>query len=136
MGLLIDSNVWIEAERGRFSLPEFLAAHRDEGVSIASITASELLHGVHRAKGPLARERRAAFVNGILDNVPVISFDLNVARLHAALWAAVVQKGASLGAHDLIIAATALSLGYAVVTFNDREFRSVPDLSVVNPSKK
>ena len=114
-------------------MEKFLSGRSDEPIAIASITASELLHGVHRAIDPMIRERRQSFVNKILETVPVIAFHLAIARLHAAVWAVAGQKGKLLGPHDLIIAATALHLSYAVVTFNEREFRGVPDLAVIVP---
>jgi predicted nucleic acid-binding protein len=41
-------------------------------------------------------------------------------------------EGQIIGAHDLIIAATALHLGWAVKTGNEREFRRVDDLKVLS----
>lgn len=133
MGLIIDSNVWIESERGKFSLEDFLASRSEEPVAIAAITASELLHGVHRASRPTIREKRLEFVNRILEMVPVVPFDLPIAKIHAALWAELSLKGKTIGAHDLIIAATALQLGYSVVSFNVREFRVISKLDVLIP---
>jgi len=49
MGILIDSSVFIAAERGRLSLDAHLAGQEQEPVVISAITASELLHGVQRA---------------------------------------------------------------------------------------
>lgn len=66
-----------------------------EEVGIAAITASELLHGVHRAS-PEHRARRE-FVEAVLAAFPPISFELLVARAHARVWAA---TGIDVGAHD------------------------------------
>jgi predicted nucleic acid-binding protein len=38
-----------------------------------------------------------------------------------------------IGQSDIIIAATALSRGFSVVTFNISEFRRVPGLAVIRP---
>ena len=40
------------------------------------------------------------------------------------------ERGAIVGAHDLIIAATALAHGAPVMTLNDKEFRRVKGLDV------
>ena len=40
------------------------------------------------------------------------------------------KKGIQLGAHDLIIGATAISLGFSVATFNIRHFKSIEGLKI------
>ena len=133
MGYLIDTNVWIEAARGRISLDDFFGLHQDDEFALSVITASELLHGIHRAVNPLIREKRQSFVNEILRRIPVMAFDLPVARVHAALWAECAQRGEIPGSHDLIIAATALHCRHAVVTFNLRDFQRIPGLNAFSP---
>jgi predicted nucleic acid-binding protein len=78
---------------------------------------------------PSQRARREAFVERLLAEVPVIPFDLVVARTHARLWAELLPKGIVIGAHDLMIAATALAVGYDVAT---RDKRSFPKIKAVN----
>ena len=53
-----------------------------------------------------------------------------MARIYARLWATQVRKGQTVGAHDLMIAATALSLGFTVVTANRRDFDRIEGLRV------
>ena len=134
MGLLIDANVWIEYERGRFDLPDFLSTRMEEPVAIATIIASELLAGVHRGSVPLKREKRRLTVEAILKRVSVIPFDLPIARLHAVLLPEIESQGRKIGSHDLIIAATALFLDYALVSFDTRGFQSIPGLRMINPA--
>ena len=57
MGTLLDSSVLIRLERSG----SLLTIGDNEEVAIAAITASELLHGVHRAD-PQRRAQREAFV--------------------------------------------------------------------------
>ena len=108
MGFLIDTSVLIAAERGRCSLADLVCDLAGESLALAAITASELLHGVHRAIDPNVAEKRSRFVEYILDLFPVLPFDLETARVHAELWVALQRGGQVIGAHDLIIAATAL----------------------------
>ena len=91
MGVLIDSSILIEAERGRLSLESHVAAHTDEDFFVSVITASELLHGVHRATQPPLRAWRSAFVEGILERFPVLQIDLATARADARVRADVVS---------------------------------------------
>jgi predicted nucleic acid-binding protein len=131
MGTLIDSSVLIAAERQTLDLEAAMAAHADEPVAIAAITASELLHGVQRAASPAQRQRRETFVERLLAVLPVFPFDLVTARIHASLWASLAAKGASVGPHDLLIAATAIASGYRVATRDRRSFGRIPGLEVV-----
>ena len=94
------------------------------------ITASELLHGVHRAIRPEGRTKRAAFVEGILERFPLLPVDLATARAHAQIWATLMAAGQMIGPHDLWLAATCIAHGLTIVTANMREFARVPGLQV------
>jgi tRNA(fMet)-specific endonuclease VapC len=130
MGLILDSNVLIQAERNSRTHP--FAQFADYGNAyISSITVSELLVGVYLANSEARRNQRKAFVEGVLMLFPVLEFSATSARIHAELYAALRQKGELIGAHGLIIAATALQHGVAVLTDNVREFKQIPGLTVI-----
>ena len=74
---------------------------------------------------------RLAFVEGLLKLLPVFEFTAETARVHAEIHASLRQRGALIGAHDLIVAATAMEHGCAVMTGNYREFNRVPGLEVI-----
>jgi tRNA(fMet)-specific endonuclease VapC len=125
---MLDTTVLVTAERHGAALDQVIADEDD--VAIAAITAAELLVGVELADS-LHVSRRAAFVDAVLGLVPVESYDLDVARVHARLLAHARGAGRPRGAHDLIIAATALSSGRAVVTADSSGFEDLPGLDVV-----
>jgi predicted nucleic acid-binding protein len=141
MGTLLDTTVFIELERALRRLPAPTAMGEVSGrleeqlgsaeeVGIAAITASELLHGVHRAS-PEHRARREAFVEGLLVAFPASPFDLLTARAHARLWAGLASAGIDVGAHDRLVAATAITAGWRVGTANVKHFERVPGLDVL-----
>jgi predicted nucleic acid-binding protein len=127
---LIDTSVLIAIERGQLDLSH-LTADDGEALALAAISASELLHGVHRLSGAVARARAERFVEQILGSIPVVPFDLDVARVHARLDAELSASGAPVGDVDLMIAATAVWLDYRVATRDLRSFRRIEGLSVV-----
>jgi predicted nucleic acid-binding protein len=129
MATLIDTSVLIAVERGQIDLNALMTPN-DE-IAIAAITASELLHGVHRASTARLSAVREAFVEGLLARVPVLSFDLLTARLHARIWAELASEGIVVGAHDLLIAATALVSGATLATRDTRSFPRIPGLKFV-----
>ncbi len=130
MGLMVDSNVLIDFEKRR--TPVDLSHWEPSGSNyISAITVSELLMGVYRADREERRKRRSEFVEAILATVSVLDFTTAVARRHAQIYAELSQRGRMIGAHDLIIAATALHHGFSLLSDNVDEFSRVPGLSVI-----
>ena len=62
-----------------------------------------------------------------------MSYDIDVARTHTQLLVAVRKAGRPRGAHDLIIAATALATGRVVVTSDRLGFDDLPGVPVRRP---
>jgi predicted nucleic acid-binding protein len=129
VGTLIDTSVLIAAERGLLNF-ESIQAEADDDLSLASISASELLHGVHRLKPGVRRARIETLVEGLLRRLPVVSFDLACARVHAILSADLRARGQAVGAHDLLIAATAVAHDFRVATRDRRSFPRIRGLNV------
>jgi len=131
MGAIVDSSVLIAAERGLLDLERIVKEFGRLDLALSVITASELLHGVHRANTETRRMRREAYVEAILTRFPVLSFDLVCARTHARLSSELASQGVSVGAHDLLIAATAIARGLDLVTRDERSFPKIPGLSLI-----
>jgi len=104
-----------------------------ESIAVSSISASELLLGVERADTLARRQQRLEYVNSILADIPVLPFDLDVARVHARVSAHLLATGQAIPQNDVMIAATALTHGYAMLTHNLRHFERVPGLVVQRP---
>ena len=134
MGLIIDTNVFIDAENGRLELGA-IPVLQTEPVFIAAITVSELLAGVKLAKTPEEYMHRHTYVESILNTIPVLDFDTEVARTYAELYAQALgqQRRSNLNVHDLQIAATALVQGYSVLTTNVDDFKGVPGVRLISP---
>lgn len=101
----------------------------EDDVAIAAITAAELLVGVELAEGK-SRQRRLAFVESVLSMIPIEPYDLDVARTHASLLAHTRRSGRPRGAHDLLIAATALTHSRTVVSADPSGFKDLPGLAL------
>jgi tRNA(fMet)-specific endonuclease VapC len=131
VGLMVDANVFIQFERRKLSVDFSHWTPPGDDVFISAITVSELLMGVHRADTDTRRQRRSEFVEAILVGVTVLDLTAVVARRHAELHADLTKRGQLIGAHDMIIAATALHHGLSLLTDNIAEFSRVSGLSVV-----
>ncbi|MDQ3171673.1 MAG: PIN domain-containing protein [Acidobacteriota bacterium] len=127
-GVLIDTSVLIAIERGALDLTA-VASDPHEPLAMSAVTAHELLRGAARLPPGVRRARSERWLETLLGSVPVIEYDLDIARVHAALWAEMSASGHTLGEHDQMIAATAISLGYDLAT-RDAAFDTVPDLAV------
>lgn len=132
MGVIFDTSVLIAIERGSFQLEKLTGGREGEKFGISAITVSELLHGVYRADSEKRRLKREAFVEKIIETFPIYTFDLSAARIYARVWATLAKKGINIGAHDLIIASTAVSLGFSVVTSDMRDYSKIKGLKVEN----
>jgi len=131
VGTLIDTSVLVAAQRGQIDLDAIVDAEGDDDVAIASICAAELMHGPHRLPNAAARTRAERAVEAMLDTFPILMFDMDIARVHARLAADLAGKGVAIGAHDLIIAATALAGDYRIATRDMRSFPRISGLDVV-----
>lgn len=125
--LILDTTILVAAERAGAALETLLAD--DDDVAIAAITAAELLVGVELSHGK-GKERRAALVENVLSSIPIEPYDLEVARTHATLLAHTRRSGRPRGAHDLVIAATALAHTRTVVSADPAGFAELPGVSL------
>jgi tRNA(fMet)-specific endonuclease VapC len=125
--LILDTTVLVAAERDRSSLVDAIGDEDD--VAVAAITAAELLVGVELASAR-RRTRRRAFVQAVLAQIRVEPYDLDTAHVHAGLLAHTRRRGRPRGAHDLLIAATAVTTGRTLITADAAGFADLPGLSV------
>jgi predicted nucleic acid-binding protein len=51
--------------------------------------------------------------------------------VHAKLAADLAARGLAVGAHDLIVGATAISLGYDLMTKSGKSYSRIPGISLV-----
>ena len=127
--LLLDTTFLIDAERDAGVLDDVIGD--DDDVAIAAITVAELTVGVRLATAR-QRPRRQAFVDEVISAIPVLPYDEAVAVEHAALLVAVRRAGRPRGAHDLIIAATALVGARTIVSADRRAFEGLPGVTSID----
>jgi tRNA(fMet)-specific endonuclease VapC len=135
MGLILDSSVAIASERRRETVERLIervvTATGDQEAALSAIGVTELIHGLYRAQTPVLRLRRQSFLDELLRALTVYPYTKETALLAGKLDGEQQSKGVVIPFGDLLIGATALSLGFSVLTENLRHFQKIPGLSVI-----
>ena len=136
-GWLLDTNVISELRRPRPNarVRSFVAGQRLEDLFVSTVTFAEIRFGIETVDDPI---RRAELNDWLLHRVRPM-FDQRVLEVSADVmlkWRLLVEDGRKLGhtfsQPDLIIAATALQHGLAVVTRDTGDFK-LARVPLLNP---
>lgn len=135
MGLIVDSTVFISAERksltARQALEQIGMRFPGELLGVSVITLAELAHGAARAVNPSTAQFRRHFIHEIRASIPALPVTAEAAIRAGEMDGALRSRGPIIGFSDLLIGATALELNYGVVTANLRHFHRITGLTVV-----
>ncbi len=135
MGIILDSSTLIAAERRgdsvRGLLQSLLSASGDQDAALSSVGLTELIHGIYRARNPEIRARRQAFIDEVLHDLTIYPYTKETAMLAGKIGGEQQELGFTIPFGDLLIGATALELGFSVLTVNLRHFRLIPGLKLV-----
>ncbi len=135
MGLILDSSIIIAAERRGDTvetlIEQVVHAAGDQDAALSSVGLTELVHGIYRSQTPDLRLRRQSFIGELLRDLTVYPYTKEAAMLAGRINGEQQAQGVTLPFADLLIGATALSLGFSVLTINLRHFRLIPDLQIV-----
>jgi len=122
---MLDTNLCIRVLRDRpQAVGERFNAEAD-GLSVATIVLTELLHGAAKSARP-AENRRA--VERFAARLEVLAFDAEAAAHAGDIRATLEREGRSIGSYDVLIAGHARSRGLIVVTGNVGAFTRVDGL--------
>lgn len=100
----------------------------EEQVCTSIIVAAELRYGAAK-KGS---RRLTAQLEAVLAVMEVLPFEPPADVTYGALRARLEGTGQPIGGNDLLIAAQAMTLGYTIVTDNEREFQRIAELPCEN----
>jgi predicted nucleic acid-binding protein len=134
VGIILDSSIVISAERRGDTVAQLLRrianVAGDQEVALSAVGLMELMHGIYRADSVQRRTTRELFINELIADIEVYPFSKDTAVLAGKIDGEQQAKGIVIPFADLLIGATALLLGYSVVTVNDRDFKRIPGLNV------
>lgn len=125
MRYLLDTNIVSDLVRNpQGRITQHIRKVGEAQVSTSIIVAAELRYGAAKKGSP----RLTAQLEAVLGALEVLPFEAPADATYGMLRMRLEQAGTPIGANDLLIAAQALSLGYTMITDNEREFGYVPDL--------
>jgi predicted nucleic acid-binding protein len=134
VGIVLDSSVVIAAERAGQNphqvIEEIAANIGDTEATLSAVTVVELAHGIERADSAIRQTTRERFLQELLNEISVEPITTPIAIRAGRIDGSLQAKGLRVALGDLLIGATALELGYSVVTHNERHFKMIPGLEV------
>ena len=133
MAWMLDTNIciYIIKQRPAFVLEHFKNIEPGQ-VFISSITLAELEYGVTKSGYP---EKNQEALNKFLIPLIVAPFDIEQANEYGNIRANLELNGNPIGPLDNLIAAHARSLGFTLVTNNEKEFNRIEGLLLENWAK-
>ncbi len=125
--LIVDTGVLVAGVRGRVDMSALSDA---DDLALPAVAVAEYLAGTLLDTDPGRSAAQRAFLDELLEVLPIRDYDRAVADQHAALLAHVQRAGSKRGAHNLIIAATARATDRVVVTTDERaRFDDLPEVT-------
>ena len=126
---MIDTDILIHSIKGNETVNQNIAKYAAIPKAISIITFGELLYG---AKKSQQRDKNTSIVYRLAEIFPVVGITRSTIETFTDVKLALEKKGEVIEDFDLLIAATALSLNYTLVTNNVRHFERVKGLQLEN----
>jgi tRNA(fMet)-specific endonuclease VapC len=130
---LIDTDVLVHLLRGNAAVVHAVATHADDFKAFSAVSFGELIYGCSKSDHPA---ENIAKVRHLAANLPIIPVSEQIMERYGVMKADLVKQGRKLEDFDLVIAATALHLGYTLVTENVHHFERVAGLQIENWTKR
>jgi len=133
MGVLIDTCIWIDVERGTLSPADVQMITGEEPVFISPITIAELAFGVEMTESESTKQKRAAALER-LKKKPVLTVDSDTGAIFGRLSAVLRKKGrgADFRIQDVWITSQAIQNGFPLLTKNTKDFQDIPGLTLLS----
>ncbi len=130
MDFILDTNICIYiAKQKPPEVEEKFSTLKVGQVGMSLITYGEMLYGANRSQN---QEKAKSVLNELIQLIPVIGMNSDVAEHYTDIRTDLTQKGKMIGNNDLWIAAHVRSIGKTLVTNNTKEFERVSNLKIEN----
>lgn len=124
--ILIDSDILIDYSRGMTATAEYLATTATTAtLAISIVTQMEIIVGCRDKRSLQAAEKFLARFEVLLVNETISHQTVELLRQYYLSHSLLIP--------DALIAATAISYNYPLVTKNQRDFRFISDITLIPP---
>ncbi|MDA8426200.1 MAG: type II toxin-antitoxin system VapC family toxin [Treponema sp.] len=132
MGVIVDTCIWIDVERGRLSPADVQSKTGSEPVFMSPITLAELSFGVENAGTEDIRQKRISALER-LRKKPVLIIDDETGIIFGNVAAALRRQGrdGDFRIQDLWVASQAIQHGFPIFTRNRKDFEDIPGLQLL-----
>ncbi|HET6932132.1 MAG TPA: PIN domain-containing protein [Candidatus Acidoferrum sp.] len=129
MKFLLDTDTCVYALKQNATVLQRLLAQKPEDIAVSVITEAELRTGAAKSS---AAAKTMRLVENFLGPIAILEFTSSDAATCAQVRAKLERAGTPIGPLDTFIAAQAVGRKLVLVSNNEREFRRVPGLHVLN----
>ncbi len=129
MAYLIDTDIIIYSLKNDEHVKQEFRENQNIPKSISVITYGELVYGAKKSKHI---EKNLAVTYRIAELFPVIDIDRSIMDVFGEIKSNLERKGNIIEDMDILIAATALSHNFILVTNNVKNFEKIKDLRIEN----
>ena len=127
--LLLDTDTLIYFLKGNSVVVDHFRAHADVPKAISVVTYGELIYGARKSERV---SENLAKIHRLSELYPIIDITRAVMDSFGEIKATLSTAGTTVDDFDLLIGCTALTLNYGVVTNNQKHYRKIPGLRVIN----
>jgi tRNA(fMet)-specific endonuclease VapC len=135
VGVIIDSTVIIASERKHEAQVDLIRRIRqvvgEQEIALSAVGYGEIVHGVYREVSLARQAVRRLYLETFKQALVIYPYTEVAAELAGKIDGQQKSAGISIPFPDLLIGATALSLGFSILTANLRHFRLIPNLDVI-----
>lgn len=132
MGIIIDTCIWVDVERGSLSPADVQKFTKNEPVYMSPVTIAELTFGVEMAKDESIRQHRIASIEK-LKKKPILYIDEETGVVFGRLAAYFrsIRQDTKYRIQDLWIASQAVQHSYPILTHNIKDFKDIPGVVLI-----
>ncbi|OGV60973.1 MAG: hypothetical protein A2283_09990 [Lentisphaerae bacterium RIFOXYA12_FULL_48_11] len=132
MGVIIDTSIWIDIERGTLKPVDVAERIHNDAVFLTPTILAELQYGVERASTPAKRNLRLSAITR-LQRKPCLMINNDTGIIFGRIAAGLDNKGkpSNCRIHDLWIAASTIQHGFQLLTQNTSDFEDIAGLKLI-----
>ena len=122
--ILCDTNIFINLFKGQLKVKTALDKIGKENIALSIITYAEIIYGTKKSG--------ITTIKSFFDQYTEIDIDINVSKVFKGIVLN-YSYNQNIKIPDALIAATAISLGLPLYTYNNKDFDFIPEIKLHNP---